>query len=131
MERPLTLRQKLALQNGEPTNKELGISILDKEVHYDISFLEVTKLEHSPLAFGLFPFLDALPNVKGQLLDVQIQVSGRLIGCRLSKDFVLEENPKMQGKSLFKVHFNEGTILVYNEDGRITHEKEKANKEDK
>lgn len=38
MERPLTLRQKLALQNGEPTNKELGISILDKEVHYDISF---------------------------------------------------------------------------------------------
>lgn len=131
MERPLTLRQKLALQNGEPTNKELGISILDKEVHYDISFLEVTKLEHSPLAFGLFP-LDALPNVKGQLLDVQIQVLGRiLIGCRLSKDFVLEENPKMQGKSLFKVHFNEGTILVYNEDGRITHEKEKANKEDK
>ena len=130
MERPLTLRQKLALQNGEPTNKELGISILDKEVHYDISFLEVTKLEHSPLAFGLFP-LDALPNVRGQLLDVQIQVLGRLIGCRLSKDFVLEENPKMQGKSLFKVHFNEGTILVYNEDGRITHEKEKANKEDK
>lgn len=130
MERTLTLRQKLALQNGEPTNKELGISILDKEVHYDISFLEVTKLEHSPLAFGLFP-LDALPNVKGQLLDVQIQVLGRLIGCRLSKDFVLEENPKMQGKSLFKVHFNEGTILVYNEDGRITHEKEKANKEDK
>lgn len=129
MERPLTLRQKLALQKGEPTNKELGISILDKEVHYDISFLEVTKLEHSPLAFGLFP-LDALPNVKGQLLDVQ-QVLGRLIGCRLSKDFVLEENPKMQGKSLFKVHFNEGTILVYNEDGRITHEKEKANKEDK
>lgn len=130
MERPLTLRQKLALQNGEPTNKELGIPILDKEVHYDISFLEVTKLEHSPLAFGLFP-LDALPNVKGQLLDVQIQVLGRLIGCRLSKDFVLEENPKMQGKALFKVHFNEGTILVYNEDGRITHEKEKASKEDK
>lgn len=130
MERPLTLRQKLALQNGEPTNKELGISILDKEVHYDISILEVTKVEHSPLAFGLFP-LDALPNVRGQLLDVQIQVLGRLIGCRLSKDFVLEENPKMQGKSLFKVHFNEGTILVYNEDGRITHEKEKANKEDK
>ena len=130
MERPLTLRQKLALQNGEPTNKELGIPILDKEVHYDISFLEVTKLEHSPSAFGLFP-LDALPNVKGQLLDVQIQVLGRLIGCRLSKDFVLEENPKMQGKALFKVHFNEGTILVYNEDGRITHEKEKANKEDK
>ena len=130
MERPLTLRQKLALQNGEPTNKELGISILDKEVHYDISFLEVTKLEHSPLAFGLFP-LDALPNVKGQLLDVQIQVLERLIGCRLSRDFVLEENPKMQGKELFKVHFNEGTILVYNEDGRITHEKEKANKDDK
>ena len=130
MERPLTLRQKLALQKGEPTNKELGISILDKEVHYDISILEVTKVEHSPLAFGLFP-LDALPNAKGQLLDVQIQVLERLIGCRLSKDFVLEENPKMQGKSLFKVHFNEGTILVYNEDGRITHEKEKANKEDK
>lgn len=130
MERPLTLRQKLALQKGEPTNKELGISILDKEVPYDISILEVTKIEHSPLAFGLFP-LDALPNVKGQLLDVQIQVLGRLIGCRLSRDFVLEENPKMQGKSLFKVHFNEGTILVYNEDGRITHEKEKANKEDK
>lgn len=130
MERPLTLRQKLALQKGEPTNKELGISILDKEVHYDISILEVTKIEHSPLAFGLFP-LDALPNVKGQLLDVQIQVLGRLIGCRLSRDFVLEENPKMQGKELFKVHFNEGTILVYNEDGRVTHEKEKANKEDK
>ena len=130
MERPLTLRQKLALQKGEPTNKELGISILDKEVHYDISILEVTKVEHSPLAFGLFP-LDALPNVRGQLLDVQIQVLERLIGCRLSRDFVLEENPKMQGKELFKVHFNEGTILVYNEDGRITHEKEKANKEDK
>lgn len=130
MERPLTLRQKLALQKGEPTNKELGISILDKEVHYDISILEVTKVEHSPLAFGLFP-LDALPNVKGQLLDVQIQVLERLIGCRLSRDFVLEENPKMQGKELFKVHFNEGTILVYNEEGRITHEKEKANKEDK
>lgn len=130
MERPLTLRQKLALQNGEPTNKELGISILDKEIHYDISFLEVTKLEHSPSAFGLVP-LDALHYVKGQPLNVQIQVLGRLIGCRLSKDFVLEENPKMQGKALFKVHFNEGTILVYNEDGRITHEKEKANKEDK
>ena len=130
MERPLTLRQKLALQKGEPTNKELGISILDKEVHYDISILEVIKVEHSPLAFGLFP-LDALPNVKGQLLDVQIQVLGRLIGCRLSRDFVLEENPKMQGKALFKVHFNEGTILVYNEDGSVTHEKEKANKEDK
>lgn len=130
MERPLTLRQKLALQRGEPTNKELGISILDKEVHYGISFLEVTKLEHSPLAFGLFP-LDALPNVKGQLLDVQIQVLGRLIGCRLSKDFVLEENPKMQGKSLFKVHFNEGTILVYNEDGSVTHEKEEENQENK
>lgn len=101
MERPLTLRQKLALQNGEPTNKELGISILDKEVHYDISFLEVTKLEHSPLAFGLFP-LDALPNVKGQLLDVQIQVLGRLIGCRLSKDFVLEENPKCKGNHYLK-----------------------------
>lgn len=128
MERPLTLRQKLALQKGEPTNKELGISILDKEVHYDISILEVIKVEHSPLAFGLFP-LDALPNVKGQLLDVQIQVLGRLIGCRLSRDFVLEENPKMQGKALFKVHFNEGTILVYNEDGSVTHEKEKANKE--
>lgn len=129
MERPLTLRQKLALQKGEPTNKELGISILDKG-HYDISVLEVTKIEHSPLAFGLFP-LDALHYVKGQLLDVQIQVLERLIGCRLSKDFVLEENPKMQGKSLFKVHFNEGTILVYNEDGSVTHEKEKANKEDK
>ena len=128
MERPLTLRQKLALQKGEPTNKELGISILDKEVHYDISILEVIKVEHSPLAFGLFP-LDALPNVKGQLLDVQIQVLGRLIGCRLSRDFVLEENPKMQGKALFKVHFDEGTILVYNEDGSVTHEKEKANKE--
>ena len=128
MERPLTLRQKLALQNGEPTNIELGISTLDKEGHYDISILEVTKLEHSPLAFGIFP-LDALPNVKGQLLDVQVHVLGRLIGCRLSKDFVLEENPKMQGKELFKVHFNEGTILVYNEDGSVTHEKEKANKE--
>lgn len=128
MERPLTLRQKLALQNGEPANKELGISTLDKEVHYDISILEVTKIEHSPLAFGIFP-LDALPNVKGQLLDVQIQVLGRLVGCRLSRDFVLEENPKMQGKELFKVHFNEGTILVYNEDGSVTHEKEKANKE--
>lgn len=125
MERPLTLRQKLALQKGEPTNKELGISILDKG-HYDISVLEVTKIEHSPLAFGLFP-LDVL---QGQLLDVQIQVLERLIGCRLSKDFVLEENPKMQGKSLFKVHFNEGTILVYNEDGRITHEKEEENQED-
>lgn len=130
MERPLTLRQKLALQKGEPTNKELGISILDKEVHYDISILEVTKVEHSPLALGLFP-LDALPNVKGQLLDVQIQVLGRLIGCRLSRDFVLEENPKMQGKALFKVHFNEGTILVYNEDGSVTHEKEEENQEDK
>ena len=130
MERPLTLRQKLALQKGEPTNKELGISILNKEAPYDISILEVTKIEHSPLAFGLFP-LDALHYVKGQLLDVQIQVLGRLRGCRLSKDFVLEENPKMQGKALFKVHFNEGTILVYNEDGRMTHEKEKANKEDK
>ena len=128
MERPLTLRQKLALQNGEPTNKELGISNLDKEVHYDISILEVTKLEHSPSAFGIFP-LDALPNVKGQLLDVQIQVLERLIGCRLSRDFVLEENPKMQGKELFRVHFDEGTILVYNEDGSVTHEKEKANKE--
>lgn len=126
MDRPLTLRQKLALQNGEPTNKELGISILDKEVHYDISILEVTKLEHSPLAFGIFP-LDALPNVKGQLLDVQIQVLGRLIGCRLSRDFVLEENPKMQGKELFRIHFNEGTILVYNEDGSVTHEKEEEN----
>lgn len=130
MDRPLTLRQKLALQRGEPTNKELGISILDKEGHYDISILEVTKLEHSPLAFGVFP-LDALPNVKGQLLDVQIQVLGRLIGCRLSRDFVLEENPKMQGKELFKVHFNEGTILVYNEDGSVTHEKEEENQEDK
>ena len=128
MDRPLTLRQKLALQNGEPTNIELGISTLDKEGQYDISILEVTKLEHSPLAFGIFP-LDALPNVKGQLLDVQVQVLGRLIGCRLSRDFVLEENPKMQGKELFKVHFNEGTILVYNEDGSVTHEKEKANKE--
>lgn len=128
MERPLTLRQKLALQKGEPTNKELGISNLDKEVHYDISILEVTKLEHSPSAFGIFP-LDALPNVKGQLLDVQIQVLERLIGCRLSRDFVLEENPKMQGKELFRVHFDEGTILVYNEDGSVTHEKEKANKE--
>lgn len=126
MDRPLTLRQKLALQNGEPTNKELGISILDKEVHYDISILEVTKLEHSPLAFGIFP-LDALPNVKGQLLDVQIQVLERLIGCRLSRDFVLEENPKMQGKELFRIHFNEGTILVYNEDGSVTHEKEEEN----
>lgn len=130
MDRPLTLRQKLALQRGEPTNKELGISILDKEGHYDISILEVTKLEHSPLAFGVFP-LDALPNVKGQLLDVQIQVLGRLIGCRLSRDFVLEENPKMQGKELFKVHFNEGTILVYNEDGSVTHEKEEENQENK
>lgn len=128
MERPLTLRQKLALQKGEPTNKELGISNLDKEVHYDISILEVTKLEHSPSAFGIFP-LDALPNVKGQVLDVQIQVLERLIGCRLSRDFVLEENPKMQGKELFRVHFDEGTILVYNEDGSVTHEKEKANKE--
>ena len=128
MERPLTLRQKLALQNGEPTNKELGISILDKEVHYDISILEVTKIEHSPLAFGVFP-LDALPNVKGQLLDVQIQVLEKLMGCKLSRDFVLEENPKMQGKELFRVHFDEGTILVYNEDGSVTHEKEKANKE--
>ena len=128
MERPLTLRQKRALQKGEPTNKELGISNLDKEVHYDISILEVTKLEHSPSAFGIFP-LDALPNVKGQLLDVQIQVLERLIGCRLSRDFVLEENPKMQGKELFRVHFDEGTILVYNEDGSVTHEKEKANKE--
>ena len=130
MDRPLTLRQKLALQRGEPTNKELGISILDKEWHYDISILEVTKLEHSPLAFGVFP-LDVLPNVKGQLLDVQIQVLGRLIGCRLSRDFVLEENPKMQGKELFKVHFNEGTILVYNEDGSVTHEKEEENQENK
>lgn len=130
MDRPLTLRQKLALQRGEPTNKELGISILDKEGHYDISILEVTKLEYSPLAFGVFP-LDALPNVKGQLLDVQIQVLGRLIGCRLSRDFVLEENPKMQGKELFKVHFNEGTILVYNEDGSVTNEKEEENQEDK
>lgn len=128
MERPLTLRQKLALQNGEPTNIELGISTLDKEGHYDISILEVTKLEHSPLAFGIFP-LDALPNVKGQLLDVQVQVLERLIGCRLSRDFVLEENPKMQGKELFRVYFDEGTILVYNEDGSVTHEKEKANKE--
>lgn len=128
MERPLTLRQKLALQNGEPTNIELGISTLDKEGHYDISILEVTKIEHSPLAFGIFP-LDALPNVKGQLLDVQVQVLERLIGCRLSRDFVLEENPKMQGKELFKVYFDEGTILVYNEDGSVTHEKEKANKE--
>lgn len=126
MERPLTLRQKLALQKGEPTNKELGISILDKEVHYDISFLEATKLEYAPLAFGSTP----LNVLQGQLLDVQIQVLERLIGCRLSKDFVLEENPKMQGKSLFKVHFNEGTILVYNEDGRITHEKEEENQED-
>lgn len=129
MERPLTLRQKLALQKGESTNKELGISILDKEVHYDISLLEVTKLEYSPSAFGIFP-LDALPSVKGQLLDVQIQVLERLIGCRLSRDFVLEENPKMQGKELFKMYFNEGTTLVYNEDGSVTHEKEKANKED-
>lgn len=128
MERPLTLRQKLALQNGEPTNIELGISTLDKEGHYDISILEVTKIEHSPLAFGIFP-LDALPNVKGQLLDVQVQVLERLIGCRLSRDFVLEENPKMQGKELFRVYFDEGTILVYNEDGSVTHEKEKANKE--
>lgn len=128
MERPLTLRQKLALQKGEPTNKELGISILDKEAHYDISILEVTKLEHSPLAFGIFP-LDALPNLKGQLLDVQ--VLERLIGCRLSRDFVLEENPKMQGKELFRVHFDEGTILVYNEDGSVTHEKEEENQENK
>lgn len=128
MERPLTLRQKLALQNGEPTNIELGISTLDKEGHYDISILEVTKIEHSPLAFGIFP-LDALPKVKGQLLDVQVQVLERLIGCRLSRDFVLEENPKMQGKELFRVYFDEGTILVYNEDGSVTHEKEKANKE--
>lgn len=128
MERPLTLRQKLALQKGEPTNKELGITTLEKEGHYDISILEVTKVEHSPLALGVFP-LDALPNVKGQLLDVQVQVLERLIGCRLSKDFVLEENPKMQGKELFRVHFDEGTILVYNEDGSVTHEKEKANKE--
>lgn len=128
MERPLTLRQKLALQNGEPTNIELGISTLDKEGHYDISILEVTKIEHAPLAFGIFP-LDALPNVKGQLLDVQVQVLERLIGCRLSRDFVLEENPKMQGKELFRVYFDEGTILVYNEDGSVTHEKEKANKE--
>lgn len=128
MERPLTLRQKLALQNGEPTNKELGITTLEKEGHYDISILEVTKVEHSPLALGVFP-LDALPNVKGQLLDVQVQVLERLIGCRLSKDFVLEENPKMQGKELFRVHFDEGTIFVYNEDGSVTHEKEKANKE--
>lgn len=128
MERPLTLRQKLALQNGEPTNIELGISTLDKEGHYDISILEVTKIEHSPLAFGIFP-LEALPNVKGQLLDVQVQVLERLIGCRLSRDFVLEENPKMQGKELFRVYFDEGTILVYNEDGSVTHEKEKANKE--
>lgn len=126
MDRPLTLRQKLALQRGEPTNKELGISILDKEVHYDISLLEVTKLAYSPLAFGIYP-LDVLPSVKGQLLDVQIQVLERLIGCRLSRDFVLEENPKMQGKELFKIHFNEGTILVYNEDGRVTHEKEEEN----
>lgn len=125
MERPLTLRQKLALQNGEPTNKELGITTLEKEGHYDISILEVTKVEHSPLAFGIFP-LDAF---KGQLLDVQMQVLERLIGCRLSRDFVLEENPKMQGKELFRVHFDEGTILVYNEDGSVTHEKEKANKE--
>lgn len=128
MERPLTLRQKLALQNGEPTNIELGISTLDKEGHYDISILEVTKIEHSPSAFGIFP-LDALPKVKGQLLDVQVQVLERLIGCRLSRDFVLEENPKMQGKELFRVYFDEGTILVYNEDGSVTHEKEKANKE--
>lgn len=123
MDRPLTLRQKLALQRGEPTNKELGISILDKEVHYDISLLEVTKLEYSPLAFGIYP-LDVLPSVKGQ---PQIQVLERLLGCRLSRDFVLEENPKMQGKELFKIHFNEGTILVYNEDGRVTHEKEEEN----
>lgn len=76
MERPLTLRQKLALQKGEPTNKELGISILDKEVHYDISFLEATKLEYAPLAFGSTP----LNVLQGQLLDVQIQVLERLIG---------------------------------------------------
>ena len=126
MERPLTLRQKLALQRGEPTNKELGISILDKEVHYDISLLEVTKLEYSPLAFGIFP-LDALPSVKGHLLDVQV-LDRKLIGCRLSRDFVLEENPKMQGKELFKIHFNEGTIIVYNEDGSVTHEKEENQK---
>lgn len=125
MERPLTLRQKLALQNGEPTNKELGISNLDKEVHYDINVLEVIKLEYAPLAFGSFP-LDTLPNRQGH---AQIQILERLIGCRLSRDFVLEENPKMQGKELFRVHFDEGTILVYNEDGSVTHEKEKANKE--
>lgn len=127
MERPLTLRQKLALQKGEPTNKELGISILDKEAHYDISILEATKIEYSPLAFGLFPF-NALPNIKEH---VQIQVLERLVGCSLSKDFVLEENPKMQGKELFKVHFNEGTILVFNEDGSVTNEKEEENQENK
>lgn len=125
MERPLTLRQKLALQKGEPI--ELGITFLDKGELYDISTLEVTKLEYAPLAFGTLP-LSASRYARGHL---QIQVLEKLIGCRLSRDFVLEENPKMQGKALFKVHYNVGIILVYNEDGRVTHEKEKASKEDK
>lgn len=121
MERPLTLRQKLALQRREPTDKELLPQDRNKEVHYEINLLEVTKLEYAPFAFGLFP-LDNPPTM---------QVLERLLGCRLSRDFVLEENPKMLGKELFRIHFDEGTILVYNEDGSVTHEKEKANKEDK
>ena len=96
--------------------------------------VKVTKIEYAPLAFGAFPhgmFSFPLGILLTPKQKIEI-IKKRLDPICLADNFSIEENSMLQPKGiLFRVIFNNGTILVYNEDGSVTNEKEEENQENK